>query len=149
MQYRFQITLFITLFFIIQVFQLSATSVSTKIPKDSTTKSIKLPIRNTAFQPLKLNFWQRIALKHLQKKALKINKSEPKRSYHWGAIASFVSAIVSLFFATLIFGLLAVIFGAIALPHVGKKMYNKGKAFALIGIIIGCIAAFIGAMLVF
>jgi hypothetical protein len=53
------------------------------------------------------------------------------------AVASFVLSLVGIFFAGLITGLLAVIFGAVAMNAISKNPAVKGYGLAVAGLVIG------------
>jgi MFS family permease len=142
--------LIISTLFIFSLFQtLSANTLSHSTPESKQAQKFKKidkkKLRATS-QP-KLNFFQKIAIKIISKKlAKKARKHQaiPVKKTDGLAIASFISAIAAWFVLGIILGLLAVIFGAIAIYRI--DLYpetRKGKGFAIAGLILGAIAAII------
>lgn len=76
--------------------------------------------------------------------------SNSKQVIHWAALTSFICALVGLFLFGVILGLLAIIFGAIALSAIKNNPEKyKGKGFAIAGLIIGIVAIGLWIILLF
>lgn len=76
------------------------------------------------------------------------NEGEKTTQTHWGAIAGFISGVISIFIAGIPLGLLAIIFSSIALNNIKKyPVTYSGKGLAIAGLVLG-ILGFIGAIYV-
>jgi hypothetical protein len=86
---------------------------------------------------------------HQQMKAAGPNQQGDTRQVHGLAIASFISAIVGIFIAGIILGILAVVFGAIALGRIKAEPARfKGQGLAIAGIVLGAIVAILTIIVV-
>jgi hypothetical protein len=72
---------------------------------------------------------------------------EPK--VHWAAIIGLSAGVLAFFVAGLFFGIIAIVFSALALSKIGKEPEKyKGKGMAIAGLVLGVIALLVLAVFI-
>jgi hypothetical protein len=81
---------------------------------------------------------------NLTKKAKPNKPSSPKdgSSWDWASIVSLSAGVLGLFTAPILFGVVAIVFGAIGMSRTSKGK-GKGKGFAIAGLVLGIIEVLI------
>lgn len=101
---------------------------TTSILTSTKNKPIKDNIKNT---------------KKAVKKIIKSIKNKPaeEQKIHWAALTGFITSLVGLFLLPILFGIVGIVFSAIALSQIKRspELY-KGKGFAIAGLVIGIVA---------